>query len=153
MDLCGNHYDCVLSAPLVEQVPLHKVSNISQDLSASLNSDYAAELFAKENQTSEMICDEYVVSVGEEKIKTFGKTIESAENFDPEFTAGSSSDDPVAPPAKKVKVDLPHTRVHNGKTYLLSDYGLKNFEKLLENKQLEIGVKSKKCKECQEEMN
>jgi hypothetical protein len=31
LDLCCNHYDVVLLAPLVEKVPLHQVSNISQD--------------------------------------------------------------------------------------------------------------------------
>jgi hypothetical protein len=101
-----------------------------------------------------MLCDSAALSIGDEKLKSFGKTHESGENFNPpEFSAASSSDDSVAPAAKKVKVDLPHTREHGGKTYLLTEYGLKNFEKLLENKQLERGVPAKTCQECQEVMD
>ena len=51
------------------------------------------------------------------------------------------------------EIELPHTRAHNGKTYLLSDYGLKNYEKLLNNKQLERGVPAKTCQECKEVMD
>ena len=144
LDLYGKHYDCVLSAPLADQV-----SNYSQNLSASLNAESSVEEFAKEKETSEMLCNAAAVSVGDEKLKDFGETLESAENFNPDLSAGSSSH----PPAKKVKVDLPHTRVHKGETLLLSDYGLNNYNKLLENNQLDRGVHVNDCKECGEEMD
>ena len=87
------------------------------------------------------------VSAVNEKI-VFQETLDYVQNLDP---ATSSSD--VPPPLKKAKLDLIHVREHKGTTYNLSDYGLKNFKKLLDNKQLERGVKSKKCLECGEWMD
>ena len=43
---------------------------------------------------------------------------------------------------------LPHIRTHKGIEYQLTDYGLKNYNKLLSNGQLERGVPPKKCLEC-----
>jgi hypothetical protein len=42
----------------------------------------------------------------------------------------------------------PHPRTHNGKEYNLTSYGLKNYNKLFKNGQLERGVPEKKCVEC-----
>jgi hypothetical protein len=127
--------------------------SLSQNFSATSNAKSSAGLFSKEKETSEMLAGSAALSIGDEKFNYFVETFESAENFNPDLSAGSSSDDPVGPAAKKVKLDLPHTRVHNGETLLLSDYGLKNYEKLLNNKQLERGVPAKECQECKEVMD
>ena len=127
-------------------------SAISYALSESQSLSKAYRAFALK-ETSQMLCDSAALSIGDEKLKDFGKTLESGEKFDPEFTAASSSDDVVGPAAKKVKIELPHTREYKSKTYLLSDYGLKNYEKLLNNKQLSRGVPPKKCRECNEDMD
>jgi len=75
---------------------------------------------------SEMICDDPAVDVCvEEEFNSVEETIDSENNSNPDFSAASSSSsDASEPVAMKVKVDIPHTREHLGKTYLLSDYGL-----------------------------
>ncbi len=119
---------------------LYTINNTDQNMT------HSAAMFAKEKETPDMLAGSAALSADDENLISFGKTHESVENFDPKLPAPSSSDDPVAPAAKKVKVDLPHTPVHKGKSYHLSDYGLKNYNKLLENKQLERGIPAKNVK-------
>lgn len=119
-----------------------------QDLSATSNSASSFQMFA-EKEYSEMLCDDPACADSTVVDEEFKETFDSENNSNPDFSAASSSStDASEPVAKKVKVDLPHTRQHLGKSYLLSYYGLKNFKKLVDNKQLERGVKSKPCYEC-----
>jgi hypothetical protein len=50
-------------------------------------------------------------------------------------------------------LDGAHTRTHEGIKYHLTKYGSKNFDKLLNNGQLEKGVPPKKCQECNKMMD
>ena len=150
LDLYGYHYDCLL-----EQVPLHQVSNLFQDLSATSNAGSSVEML-NEKEYSEMLCDDPAVALSavvDEELNYFEETFDFEENSNPNLTASSSSI-PSVPPAKKFKVDLPYTEKYEGKIYKLSEYGLNNFKKLVANKQMDINkqlvVGEKNCKECQE---
>ena len=147
LDLCGYHYDCVLA---VVQVPSHQVSHYSQDLSATSNADSSVEFFEKLLKCPVILLFSLLAM---KSLKILGKLRNLLIISTPDSLLPLLLMVLLLLLPKKGKVDLPHTREHGGKTYLLSDYGLKSFEKLLENKQLDRGVNSKKCLQCEECMD